>query len=87
MQTFVSVKQKELQQQKQEVFVLDDHQVRCQKDFMKYINVGKMEKSLEPRQLRHVICLYQHSDIERRFTKKPNCCKWAILQKCVTIWE
>lgn len=54
-----------------------------QKTSIIYISNGKTAKS--PAQLLQSCagCRFPPSAIVRRFTKKPNCCKWVFLQECV----
>ena len=44
-------------------------------------------KSQAPRQQRHAKCRLPRSSTGRRFTKKPNCCKYAVLQERVLSYK
>lgn len=78
-----STRQKGLQQQKPEGYVLADLHVRCQKASMKPISSGNRGNLREQQRQRPVECHYQRSVTGQRFTKKPSYCKQIFLQKCV----
>lgn len=66
-----------------------DRQALCRRTFTPAISDGRTAKSPVLRRQRNAECRLPRSATGRKFTKKPNCCKRAVLQERVLFckWE